>query len=110
MGKTGKNAPRYVLDREFIPSEETFTIMDNTMFRDKDLGLKERGLLATMVSLPRDFEMTIPKLANFIGCGEKTVRSTLRALEQAGYLRREQTRDSNGRYGYVYRMLIPPQK
>lgn len=110
MGKTGKNAPRYALEREFIPPEETFTIMDNTMFRDKDLGLKERGLLATMVSLPQDFEVTLPKLAAFIGCGEKTLRSTLRTLEQAGYLHREQTRDSSGHYGYVYRLLIPPQK
>lgn len=66
-----------------------FTTIGNDMFKDKNLSLKERGLLATMFSLPDTWDFSIKGLASILNeDGEKTVRNTLKSLERKGYLKR----------------------
>lgn len=66
-----------------------FTTIGNDIFKDKNLSLKERGLLATMFSLPDTWDFSIKGLASILNeDGEKTVRNTLKSLEQKGYLKR----------------------
>lgn len=69
---------------------------------DPDLGLKARGLLCTLLSLPDEYDFSIGNLAETLGVGAKTIRATLRELEEAGYLTRTQTRLQNGQWAYTY--------
>ena len=70
-----------------------FTILDNGIFRDTLLSMKAKGLLATLLSLPEDWNFSTLGLAKLCNDGEGAVRSALKELEQNGYLNREAIRE-----------------
>lgn len=69
--------------------KNNFTIIGNAIFKDKKLGISERGLLATMLSLPDSWNYSIDKLSYILPDGATKISNTLKKLEKAGYLRRE---------------------
>ena len=71
-----------------------FTVIDNAIFKDRNLSLKAKGLLCLMLSLPDGWNYSIAGLVNLSTDGESAVRSTLKELETAGYFRREQVREN----------------
>lgn len=71
--------------------------------QDARLSLGARGLLALMLSLPENWDYTVSGLAVKASCGRDRMRKMLRELEDVGYLVREQSHDSEGRFdGNVY--------
>ncbi len=83
-----------------IRTEKTkdFTVMSNYHFRDKNISLKARGLLSTMLSLPDDWNFSIEGLAGLCKEGVDSVRSTLNELIKFGYVEKtERIRDEKGR-------------
>ena len=49
--------------RECVVQRATgYTVMSNYHLRDKALGLKAKGLLSVMLSLPEDWDYTMPGL------------------------------------------------
>ena len=81
-----------------------FTTFHNAMWRDKNLGLTERGLLGTMITLPDEWDFSTKGLSTLFPDGEHKVGTALKKLEKAGYLKREQIRE-NGRivdWKYTY--------
>lgn len=74
-----------------------FTVIANTVLRDKNLGITERGLLCTMLSLPDEWEFSENGLQAILPDGQTKIRTALKKLEAAGYLRRTQRRDDRGR-------------
>lgn len=72
------------------------------MFReaaqDDRLTLEARGLFALMMSLPDNWEYTVSGLAVKAGCGKNKIRRLLGELEDVGYLIREQSHDSGGKF------------
>ncbi len=67
------------------------------MLRDRELGLRERGLLATMLSCKDGWEFSIKGLASMVCDGEASIASSLKLLEAKGYLQRIKVRDTAGR-------------
>lgn len=67
---------------------KNFTIMENDFLRDMLLDIPERGLLATMLSLPEDWDFSGIGLTSILPCGKTKVFNTLKKLEKAGYLKR----------------------
>ena len=65
-----------------------FMVVSNEMFRDTRLNLKDRGLLATMMSLPDEWDFSIKGLSSIVQDGEKAVRNCLQHLEEYKYLKR----------------------
>ena len=66
--------------------KEKFTVLASSMFSDRNLNLKDRGLLATMMSLPDDWDFSIKGLASILSDGERAIRCSLLRLEEEGYL------------------------
>lgn len=90
-------------------SEHNFTIISNTVFRDKTLSLRAKGLLCTMLSLPDDWNYSIKGLCTITREGYDSISSTIRELENAGYIVRTQQRTSTGRIaGTVYDVYETP--
>lgn len=75
-----------------------FTTLSNELLQDRRLSLKARGLLGLMLSLPDSWSFNVRGLATLCREGTDAVRSALRELEAAGYVRRRRTCGPRGKY------------
>lgn len=76
-----------------------FTIIDNGFLsKESGLSLDARGLLATILSLPDDWQFSERGLCQILPDGRRRIHGALAELEQAGYITRgSQGRDQAGR-------------
>lgn len=81
---------------------KNFTVLNNDLIRDSRLSFKARGLLQYMLSMPDDWKFYVSELAKH-SCkeGESAINTGLEELEELGYMRRIQRRESNGKFGAV---------
>lgn len=77
--------------------KNNFTIVSNTILTDKNLDIKLRGLLITMLSLPPNWDFSIIGLQKILPDGRASIASALKKLEQFGYLVRTKVRDNKGK-------------
>lgn len=92
-----------------IDKTRDYTVMANHHLRNKELSLKAKGLLSLMLSLPDDWDYTTKGLARICKDGVDCICSTVRELEQAGYIQRRRIRDDHGRLGEIeYTILERP--
>lgn len=84
-------------------NKEQYTSIPQEIFRDERLSLKDIGLLVSMLSLPDNWNFSENGLETiFKNDGQASIRAGLKKLEQAGYLKRERTRDKkSGRMSVV---------
>lgn len=75
-----------------------FTSINNEIFRDKDLGLKEIGLLTVLLSLPDDWEFNIRGLCKILKDGESAITTALNKLIELGYVDRPKQAREGGRF------------
>lgn len=86
-----------------------YTIIDNNIFRNKQLTLKAKGMICTMLSLPDDWNYSEEGLVSLSNDGISSIRSTLKELMQYGYLVRTRNRDEKGILrDYVYTIYEEP--
>lgn len=81
-----------------VEKRMNYTTIDNNILKNKELSLKARGLLVTMLSLPDEWDYTVSGLCTILKDGKTSIQSALKELEKAGYLVRIQTKDSNGKF------------
>ncbi len=82
-----------MMNAEIIKTyERGFTPIGNAVF-GTGLSLKARGLLCTMLSLPRDWHYSVAGLVKLIGEGKDSIRKGLEELKAKGFLKIEQVRD-----------------
>lgn len=84
-----------------VEKTKDFTVMCNHHLRNVKLSLKAKGLLSLMLSLPEDWDYTTKGLACICKDGVDSICSTLKELEQNGYLTRQRIRFENGRLGDI---------
>lgn len=84
--------------RIIVPERGYFSLPRNAA-QDEQLSLESRGLLALMLSLPKDWDYTISGLAYKAGCGREKMRRMIQELEAAGYLIRSQSHGDDGKFG-----------
>ena len=84
-----------------VEKTKDFTVMCNHHLRNVKLSLKAKGLLSLMLSLPEDWDYTTKGLACICKDGVDSIGSTLKELEQHGYLTRKRIRFENGRLGDI---------
>ena len=93
-----------------IEKLENYTIMPTNHLQDKKLSLKAKGLLSTFYYLPNNWNYNINGLCQYTNTGITAIRNILAELEIKGYLKREQIRDENGKYDYIYHIYFKKQK
>ncbi len=69
-----------------------FTIVDNQILKDKNMGQRERGMYATLCSLPDGWELSVAGLNAILPDGKTAITHSLNLLEKYGYLTRSQRR------------------
>ena len=83
-------------------NREKYTTVDNSILKNKNLSLKARGLLVTLLGLPDNWEFTEAGLCSlFAKDGQNSVRTAIKELENSGYLKRQRIRDNNGKYSEI---------
>ena len=80
-----------------VHSSNNFTIINNSVFYNRDISWKAKGILTQMLSLPETWDYTEAGLSTLSTDGLTSTRSALKELEKAGYLIRSFTRDEQGR-------------
>jgi hypothetical protein len=80
-----------------VEKTRDYTVMANHHLKDTGLSLKAKGLLSMMLSLPDEWNYTTRGLASICKEGVDSIGATLRELEKAGYIVRNQLRDAKGR-------------
>lgn len=94
-----------------IEKTRDYTVMANFHLRDTELSLKAKGLLSLMLSLPEDWDYTTKGLARICRDGVDSICSTVRELEEQGYIIRERVRNEKGQLTTVeYTILEQPVK
>ena len=94
--------------RGFIPSIDQFTIIPNHWARDPNLSRRAIGLLVELLSHSEGWDVTVNSLWRNGTEGKNAIVATLKELEQAGYLRREQTREGD-RFGAMEYIITDPE-
>jgi hypothetical protein len=80
-----------------VAKTRDFTVMSNHHLKDKTLSLKAKGLLSMILSLPDTWNYSTRGLAAICMEGADSIGTTLRELENAGYIVRSRLRDEKGR-------------
>ncbi len=73
-------------------------IMTNYHLRDESLSLKAKGLLSVMFALPKDTQFSEEKFLQMNSDGLSSVRSALKEIKEAKYLKVERRRGEGGSY------------
>lgn len=81
-----------------VEKNENYTVMSNYHLSDPRLSLKAVGLLSKMLSLPENWDYTIRGLTCICREGRDAIQGAVSELEEAGYIRRQQRHDENGKF------------
>ena len=92
-----------------VNKNRNYTVMSNHHLRDRNLSLRAIGLLSKMLSLPDDWDYSVPGLVTICRESKNVIQGALKELEKNGYLVRTMTRDSSGHIGYNYDVYEQPQ-
>lgn len=76
--------------------------MGNYHLKDKRLGLKAKGLLSLMFSLPDSWDYSTLVLSSICSESRDTIRKILNELKINKYLKVVEKRNENGRFNYEY--------
>lgn len=90
-----------------------FTVIPNSLLNDTRLSLRDIGLICYMLHLPDNWEFSIAGLCAILKSdGRDSIATSLKRIEKASYLRRQQTRSESGKIGGVvwYISDIPMDK
>lgn len=82
---------------QHVGPEANFTIVANRAARDDSISHKARGILLMLLSHRDGWDTSERRLADASREGRAAIRTGLAELEDAGYLRRSQVRDDDGR-------------
>ena len=87
---------------DFRKEKLPFTQVANSVLEDKNLSFKAKGLYAYLYSKPDGWDFSAVRIEKETKEGVKSIWSTLRELEEAGYLVR--TKQKDGRVSYLLKI------
>lgn len=93
-----------------INKTQGYTIVGQNISMDSRLGMKERGLFLTLLSLPDSWEFSVIGLSKILPDGKAAIQSTVQKLEKLGYLKRVQAKGEKGKFaGYDWEIIPQPE-
>jgi hypothetical protein len=94
-----------------VSKNRDFTVIANSVFKDRRLSAKAKGILVEMLSLPENWDYTLKGLTTLFSDGIDSIRQGIKELEENGYIVRERKRDARGRLsGMEYVIYETPEK
>ena len=94
-----------------VSKNRDFTVIANSVFKDRRLSAKAKGILVEMLSLPENWDYTLKGLTTLFSDGIDSIRQGIKELEENGYIVRERKRDVRGRLGGMeYVIYETPEK
>ena len=94
-----------------VSKNRDFTVIANSVFKDRRLSPKAKGILVEMLSLPENWDYTLKGLTTLFSDGIDSIRQGIKELEEHGYIVRERKRDARGRLGGMeYVIYETPEK
>jgi len=87
---------------------DNFAIISNEFLRDGRVSFRARGIGGWLLSHETGWETTTERIAEAAEVGRDQIRSALRELEAAGYLRRTRTRSGGLMGPMVYEVQCTP--
>lgn len=91
-----------------VNKTEDYSIIANSVFKDKRLSWKAKGLLTNMLALPADWDYSMAGLVTLADDGESAVRTGLKELEKFGYLKRTPVREQGKIVDWEYSIYEKP--
>lgn len=94
-----------------VNKKRDYTVLSNTPLREKNMSLKAKGLLCLMLSLPEDWDYSIPGLCAICKENETAIRSALKELKEFGYLvveKKHSNQTKSGHFEYIYNIYEEP--
>lgn len=89
--------------------ENPYVVIDKTIINDDSLSFKARGIACYLLGKPDDWSISERHLVTCGPDGAAAVRSGLKELEEAGYLRRERKRAEDGTFAWEAALYETPQ-
>lgn len=96
-----------------VEKTKNYTVMSNYHLKEKKMSLKAKGLLSLMLSLPDDWNYSIAGLVAICKENETAIKSTLKELQEFGYVIVEKImpdKTESGRIEYVYNIFEKPKQ
>lgn len=96
-----------------VEKTKDYTVMSNHHLKDRQLSLKAKGLLSTILSLPDEWNYTVGGLVSICLEGESAVNSALKELKKSGYLKVDKilpNKENGGKYEYIYNIYEQPKE
>ena len=91
--------------------ETGFAQIPNSTLQDFSISHQARSILLYLLSLPDDWKISRDSLSKQVGIGRTTLQKYISELRQAGYMRYEQNKESDGKIkGGDYVVCFTPQK
>lgn len=72
-----------------VHKKNNYTQVDNYLIRDKNLSLKDKGLMVVLLSLPEEWEYSVKGLEQICKESRNTINDILNTLEKYNYLERK---------------------
>ena len=92
-----------------VIKNKNYTTISNQLFKNKTISLKAKGLMAYLLSLPNEWELSINGIVSCSKEGRVAIGSTLKELIESGYIERETIRDKGKFVGYDYFVFEQPK-
>ena len=79
-------------------TQKNFTMISNNILRDNKLRMTDRGTLCTICSLLDGWNFSVAGLSAIVPDGKSALSSSLKRLEEIGYLRRKTIHGKQGKF------------
>jgi hypothetical protein len=90
--------------------EKDYSVISNAFIKNPNLSMKAKGLFCYLLSLPEDWRIYIKELPDHFSDGEDAIRSAVKELKDAGYIKHERLRNAKGAIsGNQYTIIENPR-
>jgi hypothetical protein len=80
-----------------VEKNKDFVVVKNTIFRNKEISLKTKGMYALLMSLSGQWDFSIAGITSICKEGKESIYGSIKELETFGYCKKTKVRDSLGK-------------
>ena len=92
-----------------VHKKNDYTMINNYLIKDKNLKLKDKGMLLVLLSLPDNWNFSVSGLETICNEAKNTINGILNNLEENGYLERKRIYEKNKIVDWQYDIYEIPK-